>query len=72
MTTDQQFPKVNIPAKTFDHLPKEQINHTRQDFLRRQMMVTAPTHAKSGPIEIVGYKLSAKIQQLVVVILFSR
>ena len=64
-TTDQQFHRVNIPAITVDHLPKEQINHKREDFLRRQMMVTALTHAKSGPTEIVGYKLSAKIQLLV-------
>ena len=36
-----------------------------EDFLRRQMMVTALTHAKSGPIEVVGYILSGKIQLVV-------
>ena len=32
------------------------ISHTREDSMRRQMMVTALTHAKDGPTEIVGYK----------------
>ena len=58
-------PQGKHSVKTLDHLPKEQINHTMEDFLRRQMMVTALTHAKSGPIEIVGYILSVKIQLLV-------
>ena len=73
MTTDQQFRRVKIPAKTVDHLPKEQINHTMEDFLRRPMMVTALTHAKSGPIEIVGYILSVKSScWLVYLVLLSR
>ena len=50
------IPEGKNLTKTFHLLPHQKISHTREDSMRRQMMVTALTHAKGGPTEIVGYK----------------